>query len=287
MRQIAVVSGKGGTGKTTVTAFWSTLMRNGVLIDADVDAANLHLAVRARPREQHVHIGKDVAVIDERLCTACGTCIEVCRFGAITEVDGRCHVDPLACEGCTLCARACVPEAIRMEPHESGEWFLSDTPYGPLVHAQLGVGEGNSGKLVTTVRRAAENLAEDSGRDTLLIDGPPGIGCQTIAALTGTDVAVVVTEPSASGRHDMVRVLAVINRLGVPAVVILNKADLAPAQEEAVRADAGESGAEVIGAVPFVPELPRALATGTLLSSPPAGLPTVLARLWSRVLAVL
>jgi len=287
-RQIAVVSGKGGTGKTSLTALWGAKnAKRPVFVDADVDASNLPLAFRHTLRERQRFIGREVAVVDQAVCTECGVCTDLCRFGAfITRENGSrvsYEVDPLACEGCTLCSLACPSHAISMVPHESGDWFVSDTPYGPLVHAQLGIAEGNSGKLGTQVRRAGEDLAEEENRDLILIDGPPGIGCQTIAALTGVDLAVVVTEPSASGRHDMARVLAVIARLGVPAVVILNKVDLAPAQEDPIRLAAAQHGADLVGTVPFVPELPRALAMGTLIESPPPGLVSAMSVLWARI----
>jgi len=288
LRQISVVSGKGGTGKTSLTALWARRAEAVVLVDADVDASNLPLAFSHRERQRHRFVGRDVAVVNETLCTACGLCADMCRFEAFRTVqrDGGTgyEVDPLACEGCTLCSLACPPGAITMHPHESGEWFVSDTPYGPLVHAQLGVAEGNSGKLVTQVRRAAEEVAEAEGRDLILIDGPPGIGCQTTAALTGADLAVVVTEPSASGRHDMARLLQVIARFDVPALVVLNKADLAPDQEDPLRRAAARHGADFIGTVPFVPELPRVLAMGTLLSSPPPALLPVIESLWDTVM---
>jgi MinD superfamily P-loop ATPase len=170
-----------------------------------------------------------------------------------------------------------------MEPHVSGDWFVSHTQYGPLVHAQLGVAEGNSGKLVTQVRRVGEKLAEEQNAAVILVDGPPGIGCQTTAALSGATLVVLVTEPSASGRHDMERLLAVTNRLGVPAVVVLNKADLAPGEETIIRNTASAMGAQFIGVVPFVQEIPSLLASCELLNSCPRVLADVAGGLWDHI----
>ena len=288
LRQVSVVSGKGGTGKTSLTALWSTLAHGAVLVDADVDASNLPLAIAHTERERHVYVGREVALVNERLCTACGLCAEVCRFGAFRTVrrDGGTayEVDPLECEGCTLCKFVCPADAITMLPHESGEWFVSDTAYGPLVHARLGVAEGNSGKLVTQVRRTAEDLTDSEGRSLILIDGPPGIGCQTTAALTGVDLAVVVTEPSASGRHDMGRLLSVIERLRLRAIVVLNKADLAPDQQGPIERLAAQHGARFVGTVPFVPELPRLLSMGALVASPPPALMLAVRSAWEAAL---
>lgn len=288
LRQVSVVSGKGGTGKTSLTALWSTLAERAVLVDADVDASNLPLALAHTERQRQTYIGRHVAVVDDASCTACGACASACRFEAFRTVqrdgDVRYEVDALACEGCTLCELACPTGAITMHPHESGEWFVSDTEYGPLVHARLGVAEGNSGKLVTQVRRIAEDIAEAEGRSLILIDGPPGIGCQTTAALTGADLAVLVTEPSASGRHDMGRLLSVIDRLGLPAVVVLNKADLAPDQRGPIERLAAQHGARFVGSIPFVPEIPRLLAMGTLVASPPPALMPAVQSAWEAAL---
>jgi len=282
--QITVVSGKGGTGKTTLTALWGSMANRPVLVDADVDASNLPLAYSHEVREQHSFVGRDVAVVNESLCKNCGVCARECRFGAFFQVEGQFRVDPLACEGCTLCSLMCPLEAITMQPHLSGTWFVSETGVGPLVHAQLGIAEGNSGKLVTQVRRAGEKLAEERSASVVLVDGPPGIGCQTTAAMAGASLVVLVTEPSASGRHDMERLLSVTNRLGVLALVVLNKIDLAPAEEALIRATASRMGAEYIGSVPFIPEIPGLLASGTLIKNCPQVLKEVADRLWGVIL---
>lgn len=283
MKQIVVVSGKGGTGKTSTTLFWTTMAKNTVFVDADVDAPNLGIALPYTIRETNEYADRAVAYIHQDKCTAHGHCFELCRFDAIRVENGTYEVDPIACEGCTLCQLGCPESAIEMVTRVTGEWFTSDTPYGPFVSARLDVGEGNSGALVTQVRYAAEEIGEADNRDLMLIDGPPGIGCQTIAAITGVDLAVIVTEPSKSGIHDLERIAAVCTRLGVPAVTIINKESLAPAVADTVRAAAEQAGVPVIGSIPFFPELPRALASGRLLESPPSGVNSVMAVLWSRV----
>lgn len=283
MKQIVVISGKGGTGKTSTTVFWTTMAKNAVFVDADVDAPNLGIALRYKTRETKPFIGRTVAHINQEECTDCGRCAELCRFDAIRFENGTFEVDPIACEGCTLCKLGCPESAIDMVSRVTGEWFSSDTQYGPFVSARLDVGEGNSGALVTQVRRVAEELGEAENRDLMLIDGPPGIGCQTIAAITGVDLAVIVTEPSKSGIHDLERIAAVCTRLGVPTVTIINKESLAPAVADTVRAAAERAGVPVIGSIPFFPELPRALASGRLLESPPTGVHSVMAVLWSHV----
>jgi len=254
-----------------------------VFVDTDVDAPNLGIALPYKIRETKPYIGRTVAMIDQSKCTSCGRCVELCRFDAIRVENGMYEVDPIACEGCTLCKLACPESAIDMVSRMTGEWFSSDTTYGPFVSARLDVGEGNSGALVTQVRRVAEEIGESEGCDMMLIDGPPGIGCQTIAAITGVDLAVIVTEPSKSGIHDLERIASVCARLGVPAVTIINKESLAPAVADAVRLAADRAGVPVIGSIPFFPELPRALASGHLLESPPSGVRSVMAVLWSRV----
>ena len=287
MRHVCVVSGKGGTGKTSLSAFWGAQLKNHAMVDADVDASNLPLVFSGEVTERNVYVGGNVALVDQDACTQCGLCADSCRFDAIrVTVDNRgkrYEVDPLACESCTLCSLVCPEDAISMIAHEAGEWFVTQTRFGPLVHAQLTVAEGNSGKLVTQVRKAAERIVAETGLDMILIDGPPGIGCQTTAALNGVDLAVVVTEPTTSGRHDMERILAVINRLNIPALVVINKIDLAPFYEELIRTSASRYGAEMVGTVPFIEGFSRAMAMGTLIDHPPAGLPERMQDLWDQI----
>ena len=254
MRQWVVLSGKGGTGKTTVAGALAHLAaqeRQLVLADADVDAANLELLLLPTVVESHEFAAGKRAHIDPDACTACGRCAEVCRFEAIVGRDGVWRVDPVACEGCAACCYACPAEAVRMVDEPSGRWFRSETRYGPLYHARLYAGQENSGKLVTQVKQSARLEGVRRKADLLLVDGPPGIGCPVIAATTGADLALLVVEPSVSGVHDLERILSTTRHFGVPAVVCLNKADIHPAQAERVRAVCREQGAPLVGSVPF------------------------------------
>jgi len=224
VKQLVVISGKGGTGKTMLTASFAALSKNAVFADCDVDAADLHILLNPRIIERHEFKGGKTALINKEKCGRCGACISVCRFEAISKEDFI--VDPLFCEGCGVCFHICPQNAIAMEDNLSGEWFLSETKYGPFVHAKLGIAEENSGKLVSVVRQNARLLAEKEARDLIIIDGPPGIGCPVIASITGTDIVLIVTEPTLSGLHDMERVIELTKHFELKTYVIINKYDL-------------------------------------------------------------
>ncbi len=222
-----------------------------MLADADVDAANLELLLEPRRVETHDFVGGQVASADETHCTNCGVCVAACRFGAL-EAAGETHrVDALACEGCAACVYACPTGAISMVDRVSGRCFRSETRYGPLFHARLTPGQENSGKLVTQVKQGARLQALDQQADLLLVDGPPGIGCPTIAAIAGADLALLVAEPSVSGIHDWGRILGTIRLFGVPAVVCINKADINPARTDQIRALCAEEHLPLVGVIPF------------------------------------
>jgi MinD superfamily P-loop ATPase len=223
MKQIAIVSGKGGTGKTMLTASFAALSKNAVFADCDVDAADLHILLEPKIVERGEFKGNKVALINKEKCISCGACISVCRFDAISE---DFVIDPLSCEGCGVCYHICAQNAIIMEDKISGEWFVSETKYGPFVHAKLGVAEENSGKLVSVVRQNAKLIAEKENRDLIIIDGPPGIGCPVISSITGTDIVLVVTEPTLSGIHDMQRVIELAQHFKLKVFVVINKYDL-------------------------------------------------------------
>jgi MinD superfamily P-loop ATPase len=264
LKQLVVLSGKGGTGKTTVTAALAHLASQElsiVLADADVDAANLELVLAPAKREEHDFRSGKVAVIDPGMCTACGRCAEVCRFGAVFPGDTY-QVDALACEGCASCFYQCPAEAVRMQEQCAGCWFYSDTRFGPLFHAHLFAGQENSGKLVTMVKQQARLLALDIDAALLLVDGPPGIGCPVISASAGADIALLVVEPTVSGVHDLERVLATTDHFGVPAMVVVNKADLNLARSDEIAAFCAAQGVKVIGQIPYDTVVTEAMVVG-------------------------
>lgn len=268
MKQLVILSGKGGTGKTTVTAALTHLAAQDhriVLADADVDAANLGLVLAPVTEETHDFAGGRIAMIDPAVCIACGRCAEVCRFDAVrmrARPADAYAVDPIACEGCAACVYECPAGAIEMQPQRAGQWFVATTRYGPLYHAHLFAGQENSGKLVTLVKQKARLRAFDDEADLLLVDGPPGIGCPVIAALSGADLALIVTEPTVSGAHDLERVLGLAAHFNIPTAVLLNKADLSPAQTAAITGYCAVHGIPVVGRLPYDPTVTNAMVHG-------------------------
>jgi MinD superfamily P-loop ATPase len=252
MKQIVVISGKGGTGKTVVTACLASLAGKAALADADVDASNLHLLLGPDVRETHPFVAGRKARLDPVRCSGCGLCLPVCRFEALTEdAGGRIRVDSLSCEGCGLCARVCDRDALIMESTEVGQWYVSDTRFGPLVHARLGAAQENSGKLVSQVRQRAGKIAREQNLDFLILDGPPGIGCPVIASLAGADLALIVTEPTPSGAQDMERVIELTRHFRIRAVCAVNKHDLNPVNTESIETWCKAHSVPVVGRIPF------------------------------------
>jgi MinD superfamily P-loop ATPase len=252
MKEIVIISGKGGTGKTSITGCFAALAENAVLADCDVDAADLHMLLAPEVIQTTDFISGHEAVIREDDCTACGVCMEKCRFNAIklTE-EGKCRVDPYGCEGCKVCVQVCPVSAIDFPDSLCGEWYFSHTRFGPMVHAKLGIGQENSGKLVSTVRREAAAKAKELNKDLVIVDGPPGIGCPVIASITGASLLVVVTEPTISGKHDMKRVLELAEHFSIPALVIVNKWDINPEMTEEIEKDTVAGGAHPVGRIPY------------------------------------
>ncbi|MDZ7698554.1 MAG: 4Fe-4S binding protein [Deltaproteobacteria bacterium] len=259
MKEIVIISGKGGTGKTSIIAAFSSLAENKVLCDADVDAADLHLIMDPDIQERHDFSSGHTARIDQGKCTACGLCVDLCRWNAISK---DFVVDPIECEGCGVCCYFCPEEAIEFPMNTCGEWYLSETRFGPMAHARLGIAEENSGKLVAMIRQEGKKLAEKEGLDLLLTDGPPGIGCPVIASMGGASAVLIVAEPTVSGRHDMERVAELAAFFKIPAMVSINKFDLNPEQGEAIEAFAREKGVKVLGRVPFDPAFTKAMVQG-------------------------
>ena len=287
VRQLVVISGKGGTGKTSVVGAFAALADGAVLADCDVDAANLHLILEPRLGEPHDFSGRNRAIIDQTACRACGRCADVCRFDAVSVHDGQYVINPLACEGCEFCRRECPWNAIHMEPVVNGTWMVSETSFGPLVHARLGIAEDNSGKLVTLVRQQAQEVAEQRDLPLVIVDGAPGIGCPVIASLTGADVVLAVTEPTVSGRHDLARVLEVVRRFKLPFGVCVNKADLNPEISEHIVAEAVERGALFVAHVGYDAAVTRAQVAGLDLVTYGGTAVQEIRMLWDSVAAAL
>ncbi len=262
MKELVVISGKGGTGKTSLTAAFAGLAKGRVLCDADVDAADLHLLMAPRIRKRTDFFGGAMAVIRTGRCTQCGLCRELCRFDAISA---SFVVDEIGCEGCGVCVDFCPEQAIDFPVKKCGQWFLSDTRFGPMVHARLGIAEENSGKLVSLVRRQARKLAETTASQLVLTDGPPGVGCPVIASIGGASALLIITEPTTSGAHDMARVAQLAQHFKVPAMVCVNKYDLNMAQTEAMEDFAREKGLTVLARIPFDPVFTRAMIHGKTL----------------------
>jgi MinD superfamily P-loop ATPase len=258
MKELVVLSGKGGTGKTSIVGSLAALAEDKILADCDVDAADLHLLLEPVVRQKHQFWSGQVAVIDGEKCTQCGLCQELCHFDAIKDF----RVDPVSCEGCGFCYRICPAEAITMEENLSGHWFISDTKYGPLVHARLGIAQENSGKLVALVRQQAKEMAEKQGAALIISDGPPGIGCPVISSLSGASLALLVTEPTLSGIHDLERVLGVCRHFGVPALVCINKYDINEDNAAKIEDYCREQGVELAARIPFDNIVTQALVKG-------------------------
>ena len=257
MKELVVVSGKGGTGKTSLTASFAALAPKAVLADCDVDAADLHLILTPDIRRREDFRSGHAAAIRPEDCLGCGRCATLCRFEAISHVarpaDGMrvFAVDPGSCEGCGACVWNCPARAIDFPEQTCGQWFVSSTRHGPMVHARLAPGAENSGKLVSLVREQSRALAKDEARDLVLVDGPPGTGCPVIAALTGAHGVLVVTEPSVSGAHDLARVLELTRHFKIPAAVCINKWDIHPDQADRIEATSSAAGAMPVGRVRY------------------------------------
>jgi len=291
MKQITIISGKGGTGKTTLVASFAALAKNTVIADCDVDAPDLHLLLHPEIVKREEFKGLKVAAIDKSKCIECGICEAACRFHAISDnasgvdardgdfftgvnasgVDARdgdfftgvtksgYAVNPARCEGCGVCVFVCDQDAIILTERVSGYAFISKTKYGTMAHAQLNIAEEASGKLVTVVRNNSQRVAEEEGSDLILIDGSPGIGCPVIASLTGVDLALVVTEPTMSGLHDLARILDVTQHFGIASVVCINKYDINEANSRRITGFCQERGVMIVRNIPYDPVVTEAM----------------------------
>jgi MinD superfamily P-loop ATPase len=294
-REVTIISGKGGTGKTTVAASFAVLSEHQVLADNDVDAADLHLLLTPEVREAHPFVGGIKATVDSNMCVGCGRCADACHFDAFRfdgppndVIDMTWRVDPVACEGCGLCPLVCPADAIRTEESVTGQWYVSATDYGPMVHARLGIAEENSGRLVSQVRKRAADLAVELGAEGILGDGPPGTGCPVIASVSGCDLVLVVTEPTVSGVHDMERVLRLATHFEVPALVIINKADLNTEQAARIEQIAEARNSRLIGRIPFDRAVNDALMAGqTVVDYGKSAAADAIRKAWTEVIKVM
>jgi MinD superfamily P-loop ATPase len=260
--EIAVISGKGGTGKSSISAAFATMNSEVVLADCDVDAANLYLLFNPVHEEESVYIAGHKAVINYDLCTNCGNCISYCRFDAISFVNDIVTIAETSCDGCFLCSHICPEQAISMVQNDKSRMYSGTFRNGKMVYGRLAPGEENSGKLVNMVREKARQLAKDHKLDTIILDGPPGIGCPVISTITGIDKAVIITEPTISGLHDMQRALEIVNKFGIEAFVIINKSDLNPDMSQQIDNWCSSEGINVIGHLPFDAEMVEAMIQG-------------------------
>jgi MinD superfamily P-loop ATPase len=263
LKQLTVISGKGGTGKTTLVGSFAALAENKVIADCDVDAPDLHLLLHPEIIKREEFKGLKVAVMDKTLCSECGTCEETCRFNAIVLIEESGYaVNPARCEGCGACVFTCPQEALTLKERVSGYSFISKTKYGTMAHAELNIAEEASGKLVTVVRNTAQQVAEKESCELILIDGAPGIGCPVIASLTGVDLALIVTEPTMSGLHDLERILDVTRHFGIGSVVCINKYDINEENSNRIAEFCRQRGIEVVGNVPYDSVVTEAMVAG-------------------------
>jgi len=289
-KEIVIISGKGGTGKTTITSSFVWLMhKHGekfVIADADVDAADMHILLEPKIEYEEEFVGKSVAVIDDAECTSCDICRQLCRFDAIDIVDDTYRVNPFKCDGCTLCAIACPVKAIEMVPQVVGKWFLSSTKFGPMVHARLIPGAENSGNLVTMVKHQAHLISEKENIPYILVDGPPGIGCPVTSSISGASFVAIVVEPSFSAIHDMERATDTALHFGVPHGIIINKSGINPENEEQIKEFTKKRGIPFLGSVPFSMCVIDALVNKKIAASACSEVERKVEDIFSRILEV-
>jgi MinD superfamily P-loop ATPase len=291
LKELVVISGKGGTGKTSIVAAFAALAKNAVLADCDVDAADLHLVLEPKVMQtEDFSGGKEAAIIAEK-CIGCGKCQDLCRFDAIhfngqgnDVVDKTFTIDTVSCEGCKVCVEFCPVDAIEFNDCINGQWFISDTRFGPMVHAKLGIAEENSGKLVTLIRKEAKRIAKEKKKDLIIIDGSPGIGCPVIASITGADMVLIITEPTLSGQHDLGRVADLAAGFKISTLVAINKFDLNPDVTERIEEDARSKNIKVVGKIRYDEAFTRAqILKSTLLEYTGGAVSEDVKALWRNV----
>lgn len=287
MREIVIISGKGGAGKTSITGAFAHLAENAILCDLDVDAPDLHLLLAPEHKIEEAFLSGFEAIIDQNVCTGCGHCMELCRFDAITETDGKYEVNPLQCEGCKVCVTLCPAKAIGFPQKHCGDWYVSSTRFGQMVHAQLYPGEENSGRLVTLLKQKARQMAKDQDLDLVLCDGAPGIGCPVISSMAGTDLAVVVTEPTPSGLHDLKRVAELCENFRSKVAVLVNKWDINPAMTEEIESYCTGKGYTLVGRFPHDRAVVDAMLERKVITEyDPGPLAETLEKTWADITAL-
>nr|NQU94431.1 4Fe-4S binding protein [Bacteroidota bacterium] len=287
MREITVLSGKGGTGKTTITAALASLAKNTVFTDCDVDAADLHLLLQPDIYERHAFESGTKAIIDTVSCNGCGICEVACRFDAISKLKGDTyHVNAFKCEGCRLCERICPVDAITSVPSMNNFWYVSNTRFGKLVHAHMGPGEENSGKLVSVVRKKAKEIAQQENSDIIINDGPPGIGCPVIASLTGVGRVIMVIEPTKSGLHDASRLVELTKKFGIKTFAIINKSDLHSGISDLIETELFKLNIDLLGKIPFDDDFIKAMISGKTIVeyAPDSRSAILLNQFWKRIM---
>lgn len=269
MKELVVISGKGGTGKTSIVASFASLAKNAVFADCDVDAADLHLILKPNTKQKSDFSGGKRATIIAEKCSGCGKCQELCRFDAIhlngtgnDVIDKTFTVDPISCEGCKVCVEFCPVDAIEFNDCINGQWFISDTRFGPMVHAKLGIAEENSGKLVTLIRKEAKNIAVEEEKNLIIVDGSPGIGCPVIASITGADLVLIITEPTLSGKHDLERVADLTAKFRIPTLLCINKSDLNTEITAQIIKEANNQGIKLAGKIRYDKSFTKAQIMG-------------------------
>lgn len=282
MKEYVIISGKGGTGKTSLTAAFATLADRPVLCDADVDAADLHLLLSPQENQRHDFMGGHLAEIDPELCTQCGYCREICRYDAISPDH---VVDAISCEGCGVCVDLCPEKAVAFPQQKSGEWYISTTRTGPMVHARLGIAEENSGKLVSLIRRRARQMAEEEGYQRIITDGPPGIGCPVIASISGAEKVVIIVEPTVSGMHDVKRVAGLTAHFGIGAMLCVNRYDINLETTAAIEKMASANAIHVLPRIPFDPDFTMAMVEKKTIVeyAPDSATSKIVREVWRRI----
>lgn len=280
MKQIVIISGKGGTGKTTLSASFAVLAQNKIMCDCDVDAADLFLLMNPDIEKQEDFIGSQKAMIDPEKCIRCGKCITVCRFNAIINF----QVDPVKCEGCSVCTLVCPNSAVSMSDSNDGIVFSSQTVYGPFFHAQLNPGSGNSGRLVTEIRKRAFALANEQKQDMIIIDGSPGIGCPVIASISGTNLALIVIEPTLSGEHDLKRIASLTEHFKIKTMVCVNKYDINQEISDHIENICKEKKIDLIGKIPYDRSVVKAmLSNQPVVKFTENGVTEQIKNIWQRI----